>query len=575
MTKHIFVTGGVVSSLGKGITAASLGQLLKARGYKVTMQKADPYLNVDPGTMSPFQHGEVFVTEDGHETDLDLGHYERFIDESLSKESNFTAGSIYQSLISGERRGDFLGGTVQVIPHMTNAIKERLSSIADKTQADIVITEIGGTIGDIESLPFIEAARQFKMAKPLGDVLFIHVTLVPYIKAAHEVKTKPTQHSVKELRSIGVQPDFIVCRSDHDLPDKVREKIALFCDVRVDNVINCIDADSIYQVPLNLYQQDFDSKVLTALQLSPQPIELGPWRAYVQRMSQLAGEVDIAVVGKYVSLPDAYLSIIEALGHAGVFHGRKVNVHLVDGETLSDGSVEKDLATMDGILVPGGFGIRAFEGKIAAVRCARECKLPFLGICLGLHAAVSEFARHVAGMDNANSSEFASEVPYQLEYPVIDLMPEQLGIDDMGGTMRLGAYPCALAEGTLSYAAYGEPIISERHRHRYEVNNSFRERLTAAGLAISGLSPDGRLVEMVELPGHPWFVATQGHPEFKSRPTRPHPLFRDFVGAAIALRQQREQEMPGQGQPVQAEQREQLEAAGHLENRGLEERVGV
>jgi CTP synthase len=548
MTKHIFVTGGVVSSLGKGITAASLGQLLKARGYKVTMQKADPYLNVDPGTMSPFQHGEVFVTEDGHETDLDLGHYERFIDESLSKESNFTAGSIYQSLISGERRGDFLGGTVQVIPHMTNAIKSRLSSIADKTQADIVITEIGGTIGDIESLPFIEAARQFKMAKPLGDVLFIHVTLVPYIPAAHEVKTKPTQHSVKELRSIGVQPDFIICRSDHDLPDKVRDKIALFCDVRVDNVINCIDAESIYQVPLNLYQQDFDSKVLAALQLSPRPIELGPWRAYVQRMSQLAGEVDIAVVGKYVSLPDAYLSIIEALGHAGVFHGRKVNVHLVDGENLKDDgenlkdeSVEKSLATMDGILVPGGFGIRAFEGKIAAVRYAREHQVPFFGICLGMHAAVSEFARHVANMDNANSSEFVDEVPYQLEYPVIDLMPEQADIDGLGGTMRLGAYPCVLADGSLSMAAYGEPIISERHRHRYEVNNSFRDRLAAAGLAISGLSPDGRLVEMVELPGHPWFVATQGHPEFKSRPTRPHPLFRDFVGAAISLRQQREQ----------------------------------
>ncbi|MDR2587414.1 MAG: CTP synthase [Coriobacteriales bacterium] len=537
MAKHIFVTGGVVSSLGKGITAASLGQLLKARGYKVTMQKADPYLNVDPGTMSPFQHGEVFVTDDGHEGDLDLGHYERFIDESLSRESNFTAGSIYQSLISRERRGDFLGGTVQVIPHMTNAIKDRLTRIADQSNADIVITEIGGTIGDIESLPFIEAARQFKMSKPLGDVLFVHVTLVPYIPAAHEVKTKPTQHSVKELRSIGVQPDFIVCRSDHDLPDKVREKIALFCDVRVENVINCIDAASIYQVPLNLYAQDFDVKVLKALLLEPADIDLRDWKTYINKMNKLKGEVDIAVVGKYVSLPDAYLSIIEALGHAGVFHGHKVNVHLVDGETLKEDGVEKVLAPMDGILVPGGFGIRAFEGKIAAVRYARENQVPFLGICLGLHAAVCEFARNVAGMTNANSAEFENEVPYELEYPVIDLMPEQEDIDDLGGTMRLGAYPCKVADKTRALAAYGEPIIYERHRHRYEVNNTFRERLVEAGLVISGLSPDARLVEMIELADHPWFVASQGHPEFKSRPTRPHPLFRELVRASVARRE--------------------------------------
>jgi CTP synthase len=537
MAKHIFVTGGVVSSLGKGITAASLGQLLKARGYKVTMQKADPYLNVDPGTMSPFQHGEVFVTDDGHEGDLDLGHYERFIDENLSRESNFTAGSIYQSLISRERRGDFLGGTVQVIPHMTNAIKDRLTRIADQSNADIVITEIGGTIGDIESLPFIEAARQFKMAKPLGDVLFIHVTLVPYIPAAHEVKTKPTQHSVKELRSIGVQPDFIVCRSDRDLPDKVREKIALFCDVRVENVINCIDAASIYQVPLNLYEQDFDTKVLEALLLEPAIVDLQDWRAYVDRMDNLTGEVDIAVVGKYVSLPDAYLSIMEALGHAGVFHGRRVNIHLIDGETLKKDGVEKVLGHMDGILVPGGFGIRAFEGKIAAVRYAREKEIPFLGICLGLHAAVCEFARNVADMTNANSAEFENEVPYPLEYPVIDLMPEQEDIDDLGGTMRLGAYPCKLESGTRAFAAYGEPIIYERHRHRYEVNNMFRDRLAEAGLVISGISPDARLVEMIELPDHPWFVASQGHPEFKSRPTRPHPLFREFVRAALAARE--------------------------------------
>jgi CTP synthase len=528
--------------LGKGITAASLGQLLKARGYKVTMQKADPYLNVDPGTMSPFQHGEVFVTDDGHEGALDLGHYERFIDESLTRESNFTAGSIYQSLISRERRGDFLGGTVQVIPHMTNAIKDRLVRIADQSSADIVITEIGGTIGDIESLPFIEAARQFKMSKPLGDVLFVHVTLVPYIAAAHEVKTKPTQHSVKELRSIGVQPDFIVCRCDHDLPSKVREKIALFCDVRADKVIDCIDAASIYEVPLALYAQDFDTKVLEALLLAPASIDLHDWKSYVEKMGKLSGEVDIAVVGKYVSLPDAYLSVVEALGHAGVFHRHKVNVHLIDGETLKDDGVEKVLGPMDGILVPGGFGIRAFEGKIAAVRYAREKKVPFLGICLGLHAAVCEFARNVAGMENANSAEFENEVPYSLEYPVIDLMPEQEDIDDMGGTMRLGAYPCKVKDKTRAFAAYAEPIVYERHRHRYEVNNTFRERLVEAGLVISGISPDARLVEMIELADHPWFVASQGHPEFKSRPTRPHPLFRDLVGAALALRGRRDKE---------------------------------
>jgi CTP synthase len=540
MSKHIFVTGGVVSSLGKGITAASLGQLLKARGYKVTMQKADPYLNVDPGTMSPFQHGEVFVTDDGHEGDLDLGHYERFIDENLSRESNFTAGSIYQSLISRERRGDFLGGTVQVIPHMTNTIKDRLTRIAAQSNADIVITEIGGTIGDIESLPFIEAARQFKMSKPLGDVVFIHVTLVPYIPAAHELKTKPTQHSVKELRSIGVQPDFIVCRSDRDLPEKMRDKIALFCDVKTENVIDCIDAPSIYEVPLNLYVQDFDTKVLAALRLDPAPINLDDWKSYVGKMNKLEGEVDIAVVGKYVSLPDAYLSIIEALGHSGVFHGRKVNVHLIDGETLRDDGVDRVLESMDGILVPGGFGIRAFEGKIAAVQYARENKIPFLGICLGLHAAVCEFARNVAGMENANSAEFENEVPYELIYPVIDLMPEQEDIDNMGGTMRLGAYPCKVAENTKAYETYGEPIIYERHRHRYEVNNTFRERLVGAGLVVSGVSPDSRLVEMIELADHPWFVASQGHPEFKSRPTRPHPLFRELVRAAITLRDTRD-----------------------------------
>lgn len=532
MAKHIFVTGGVVSSLGKGITAASLGHLLKARGYKVTMQKMDPYLNVDPGTMSPFQHGEVFVTDDGHEGDLDLGHYERFIDENLSRESNFTQGSIYQSLISRERRGDFLGGTVQVIPHVTEAIKARLRRIAEQTNADIVISEIGGTIGDIESLPFIEAARQFKKEKPLGDVLFVHVTLVPYIAAAHEVKTKPTQHSVKELRSIGVQPDFIVCRSDHEISDKVREKIALFCDVRSEEVLACTDAPSIYEVPINLYGQGFDVKVLDRLGMEHREIDLSPMRSFLAATERCEGETDVAIVGKYVSLPDAYLSVIEALGHAGVHHGRHVNVHLIDGEELNDDNAADILGDMDGILVPGGFGQRAFEGKIAAARYARENEVPYLGICLGLQAAVCEFARHVADMPGATSAEFEEDA----EFPVIDLMPEQEDVEDKGGTMRLGAYPCKVTPDTKAFACYGEEVIYERHRHRFEVNNAYRDRLQEAGLVISGISPNGRLVEMVELPDHPWFVASQGHPEFKSRPTRPHPLFRDFVGAAIDRR---------------------------------------
>ena len=529
MAKHIFVTGGVVSSLGKGITAASLGHLLKARGYKVTMQKMDPYLNVDPGTMSPFQHGEVFVTDDGHEGDLDLGHYERFIDESLSRESNFTQGSIYKSLIARERRGDFLGGTVQVIPHVTNAIKERLYRIAEQSNADIVISEIGGTIGDIESQPFIEAARQFKKERPYGDVLFVHVTLVPYIAAAHEVKTKPTQHSVKELRSIGVQPDFIVCRSDHEISDSVREKIALFCDVAPEGVLACIDAPSIYQVPIALYNQDFDTKVLKRLGLEQPEIDLTPLKTFLSEAQNVQGQVDIAVVGKYVSLPDAYLSIIEALYHAGVANGVHAEVHLIDGEELNAENVEETLGNMDGILVPGGFGQRAFEGKIEAARYARENDIPFLGICLGLQAAVCEFARNVAGLAGATSAEFDENA----DHTVIDLMPEQEDVEEKGGTMRLGAYPCKLDKDSLAYEVYGEEVIYERHRHRYEVNNAYRDTLVNAGLRISGLSPDGRLTEMVEIPGHPWFLASQGHPEFKSRPTKPHPLFKGFVGAAL------------------------------------------
>ncbi len=529
MTKYIFVTGGVVSSLGKGITAASLGHLLKARGYKVTMQKMDPYLNVDPGTMSPFQHGEVFVTEDGHEGDLDLGHYERFIDENLSRESNFTQGSIYKTLISRERRGDFLGGTVQVIPHVTDAIKERLVRIGEQSGADIVITEIGGTIGDIEGQPFIEAARQFKTERASGEVLFVHVTLVPYIAAAHEVKTKPTQHSVKELRSLGVQPDFIVCRSDHEISDSVREKIALFCDVSVEGVLACTDAPSIYEVPITLYEQGFDAMVLNRMGLAPNRADLSNLRKFLSDSAACEGEVDIAVVGKYVSLPDAYLSVVEALGHAGVFAGRHVNVHLIDGEELNSENTADVLGEMDGILVPGGFGSRAFEGKIEAARYAREKGVPYLGICLGLQAAVCEYARNVLGLEGATSAEFDEEAAY----PVIDLMPEQADVVDKGATMRLGAYPCKLRDGSKAAQAYGVSLVYERHRHRYEVNNTYRDKLEAGGLAITGVSPDERLVEMVEIPEHPWFVATQAHPEFKSRPHRPHPLFRDFVLAAI------------------------------------------
>ena len=529
MTRYVFVTGGVVSSLGKGITAASLGHLLKARGYRVTMQKMDPYLNVDPGTMSPFQHGEVFVTEDGHEGDLDLGHYERFIDENLSRRSNFTQGSVYQSLIQAERHGDFLGGTVQVIPHVTEAIKERLRLIAEESAADIVISEIGGTIGDIESLPFIEAARQFKKEHGAGEVIFVHVTLVPYIAAAHEVKTKPTQHSVKELRSLGVQPDFIVCRSDHEIPKGVRDKIALFCDVSCEEVIACTDAPSIYEVPIMLYEQGFDAMVLNRMGLPPNRADLAPLRAFLHAMETCEEGVRIAVVGKYTQLPDAYLSVIEAIHHAGVAEGRKAHVELVNGEELDASNARDALERFDGILVPGGFGERAFLGKMEAVRTAREEGIPYLGICLGLQAAVCEFARNVAGLEGATSAEFNEAA----EHPVIALMPSQEGVADKGATMRLGACPCRLEEGSLVEAAYGQQQISERHRHRFEVNNAYRERLEAAGLSISGTSPDGQLVEMVELPGHPWFVATQAHPEFKSRPTRPHPLFRAFVHAAV------------------------------------------
>lgn len=536
MAKHVFVTGGVVSSLGKGITAASLGRLLKSRGYKVSMQKADPYLNVDPGTMSPYQHGEVFVTEDGYESDLDLGHYERFIDENLTRDSNFTTGAIYRDLIARERRGDFLGGTVQVIPHVTDAIKARFRAVEEQTGADVVITELGGTIGDIESQPFIEAIRQYRKDAGPENVCCIHVSLVPYIAAAHEVKTKPTQHSVKELRGLGIQPDIIVLRSDHEIGDDTRSKIASFCDVDTNCVFTNEDCSSIYDVPTLLANQDFDLRVCERLGLDPRERDMAEWDAFLAKKDHADGHVDavkIAVVGKYTQLPDAYLSVIEALHHAGVFFDRRVQVELVDGEQLDQNNVDEALGDASGILVPGGFGKRALEGKICAAEYARERKIPYLGICLGMQVAVCEFARNVVGLAGASSSEFDPDGPYS----VIDLMSSQEDVTEKGGTMRLGAYPCRLAEGTLAREAYGSELVYERHRHRYEFNNAFRGRLEDAGLVISGLSPDERLVEMVELPRdvHPWFVATQAHPEFKSRPTRPQPLFREFVRASIAL----------------------------------------
>jgi CTP synthase len=539
MAKHIFVTGGVVSSLGKGITAASLGRLLKSRGVRVRIQKLDPYLNVDPGTMSPFQHGEVFVTDDGAETDLDLGHYERFIDENLSRDCNVTAGSVYQSLIGKERRGDFLGATVQVIPHVTNEIKERIRRVAsDQEKPDVIITEVGGTVGDIEGLPFLESIRQ--MRKDLGpeNVCYIHVTLVPYIAASAELKTKPTQHSVQELRSIGILPDFIVCRSDRPIDEAIRRKIALFCDVEPKAVISCEDAASIYDVPVALRDQQLDEMVIERLGLQCGPLDLSEWEQFVRHSASLTERVNIALVGKYVQLPDAYLSVCEALDHAGIHHDHKVNVHWVDAESLSPEEVANVLSEMDGILVPGGFGIRGIEGKVRAAKYCRENKVPYFGICLGLQVAVVEFARHVAGLEDANSAEFSPVTPHA----VIDLMREQHDVADMGGTMRLGLYPCKVRPGTKGMEAYGSELIYERHRHRWEVNNAYREQLADAGLVISGVSPDEKLVEMIELPDHPWFVGNQGHPEFKSRPTRPAPLFRDFIGAAVAYKQGRTSE---------------------------------
>ena len=533
-TKYIFVTGGVVSSLGKGITAASLGRLLKSRGYRVTIQKFDPYINIDPGTMSPYQHGEVFVTDDGAETDLDLGHYERFIDINLSKNSNTTTGKIYQSVINKERRGDYLGGTVQVIPHITNEIKERVFRVGQQDNADFVITEIGGTVGDIESLPFLEAIRQVKKDVGKNDVLYIHVTLVPYISAAGELKTKPTQHSVKELRSIGISPDIIVCRSEKPISKEMREKMAMFCDVDPDAVIQNLTARSIYEVPMLMEEQGLDTIVLRKLAMEDKPKDMQGWHDMVDRiLKKYDKKVTIAVVGKYVALQDAYISITESLRHAAVANEAELDIHWVNAEEIEadDTDMDKVMAGVDGILVPGGFGNRGIEGKIKAIQYAREHKIPFFGICLGMQCAVIEFARHVCGMADANSSEFNPNSAH----PVIDLMPEQIDVEDLGGTMRLGLYPCKVYPDTLTSKAYNAELIYERHRHRYEFNNAFREKIVGKGLVLGGTLPNGRLVEIVELPEseHPWFLGAQFHPEFKSRPTNPHPLFRDFVGAAV------------------------------------------
>jgi len=535
-TKYIFVTGGVVSSLGKGLSAAAIGNLMEARGLTVTFLKLDPYINVDPGTMNPYQHGEVFVTEDGAETDLDLGHYERYTSVYMSKENNYTTGKIYYNVITKERRGDYLGGTVQVVPHITDEIKQSIFAVSklgpSGQQVDIVIVEIGGTVGDIESLPFLEAIRQMPFDVGKENVLYIHLTLMPYIRAADELKTKPTQHSVNKMREIGIQPDILLCRTDRFISDALKKKIALFCSVEQEAVITAKDVASIYEVPLVFHSQKLDAIIVRKLGLdTPQP-NLESWKRIVNTIEKPEGEVRIALIGKYVDLKDSYKSLYEALIHGGIGNNLKVEVDWVNSEHLEEVKVESLLAASDGILVASGFGQRGIEGKISAIQYAREKKIPFLGICLGMQCAVIEYARHVAGLSNANSSEFDSETPH----PVIDLLHDQRDLQDMGGTMRLGAYPCRIEKGTKAEEIYRAEEVSERHRHRYEVNNAYRKQLTAAGLVFGGLSPDGNLVEMIELPAHPWFVAVQFHPEFKSRPQNPHPLFQSFVKAVSASR---------------------------------------
>jgi CTP synthase len=540
--KYVFVTGGVVSALGKGIVAASLGRLLKARGLRVQLQKFDPYLNVDPGTMSPFQHGEVYVTEDGAETDLDIGHYERFVDENFLRNASHSAGAIWDTVLRKERKGDFLGATVQVIPHITNEIKARIGRAAEAGPTDVVISEIGGTVGDIESLPFLEAIRQFRREAGPENVVYVHVTLVPFIEAAGELKTKPTQHSVNELRRIGIHPDVVVCRSHEELSRDIRDKIALFADVDPGAVIACPDVPDVYLVPGVLKEEGLDRLVCDKLGIDAPAADLGEWGELTRRIDEQHELVEIALVGKYVKLQDAYLSVHEALKHAGLHNGCRVHVQWLDAENMSYEETAEVLDGVDGVLVPGGFGSRGWEGKILACQVARERQIPYLGICLGMHVAVSEFARHVVGLDGANSTEMDPETPF----PVIDLLPEQKGIEDLGGTMRLGAQAVEVVEGTQARALYDDAVIFERHRHRYEVNNHFREQLVEHGLVVSGTFDSGRLVEIVELPGHPWFVASQFHPEFKSRPTRPAPLFRGFVGAALVRARSR------QTQPVAA-----------------------
>ena len=531
-TKYIFVTGGVVSALGKGIVAASIGRLLKERGFKVTLQKFDPYINVDPGTMSPFQHGEVFVTDDGAETDLDLGHYERFIDESLSQANNIPTGRIYQSVISKERKGDYLGSTVQVIPHVTDEIKGAIQRLAPEN--DVVITEIGGTVGDIESLPFLEAIRQFRVDLGRENVIFVHLTLVPYIAAAGELKTKPTQHSVRELMQIGIQPDFLLCRTEHELSDEIRQKIALFTNVQLEGVIECLDVATIYEVPLSLKAQGLDDVILERLQLAAPQTDLSRWTKMVRRFKNPeSGEARIAVVGKYTNLVDSYKSIQEALIHGGISNDVKVSVEWLSSEDLDGGNHVNLLKDFQGLLIPGGFGPRGIEGMLEAVRWSRENQIPFFGICLGLQCAVIEFARNVCNLEDSHSTEFLEDA----SDPVICLLDSQRQVTKKGGTMRLGAYPCILGEGTAARDIYGTPEVSERHRHRFEVNNNYRDLLTDHGLTISGTSPDGALVEMVEITNHRWFVAGQFHPELKSRPTRPHPLIASFVGAAASYKQ--------------------------------------
>ena len=529
MTKYIFVTGGVVSSLGKGIVAASVGRVLKNRGLKVTLQKFDPYLNVDPGTMSPYQHGEVFVTEDGAETDLDLGHYERFIDVNLGQYSNVTAGRVYSSIIEKERRGDYLGGTVQVIPHVTNEIKSRVLLAGESSDADVVITEIGGTTGDIESLPFLEAIRQIRSDLGRENVCFIHCTLLPYIKAAGEMKTKPTQQSVKELRGLGIQPDIIVVRNELALNDELRAKISLFCDIPKQNVIESRDVSNLYQLPVNLKAQKIDDIVLKHFGLTAPEADMTEWLSLVNRVDNLKENVRIALVGKYVELHDAYISVVESLKHAGYKHNAKVKIDWIQSEDITEENVHEYLKDADGILVPGGFGDRGVEGKITTIKYARENNVPFFGICLGMQLAAVEFARNVCGLTGAHSSELDPNTPY----PIINLLADQENVVEMGGTLRLGSYPCTLIEGSVAHKEYGEINITERHRHRYEFNNFYRDRLTDKGMVLSGVSPDGKLVEIVEIPEHPWFVAGQFHPEFKSRPEKAHPLFAGFIKASL------------------------------------------